>query len=75
VIMEETIHEECRGCLANIPECVFQFNYKYNHLECPCIECLVKGMCTKACSEYDEYSLYPPEMEYDENNSIDTQPL
>ena len=59
--MEKTNHDECRGCLINelikeSAECVFKTNRKWDYYKCPCLMCLIKGMCEKSCDEYKQYS-------------------
>ena len=49
-------YKECQGC-AIIDKCTIKPTYKYEtHTEeCPCIKCLVKGICKKSCKLYDLY--------------------
>ena len=45
------IFETCRGCKVN-PEICGMISTN-NQGICPCIECLVKPMCTDQCYDYD----------------------
>jgi len=51
-------YKECKGCEI-INKCTIKPIYIYNdHKEkCPCIKCLVKGICGIPCRIYDEYVL------------------
>ncbi len=66
--IEEMDHEICKGCLpaisarkyGNIPgvHCVgnpFVRNEADEITECPCGDCLIKGMCRKICNSYVLY--------------------
>lgn len=50
-----TKEEICRGCSVKHACSTF----KYKNIErvrlCPCIECMVKVMCSHACDEWVEY--------------------
>jgi len=52
--------KECKGCLVNEldivgHQCIFQGDYKYLYLNCPCRVCLVKGICRNQCEEYNQH--------------------
>jgi len=54
VIMEETIHEECKSCRLGYVCTLTSFDNEFN---CPCKQCLVKVMCRQICVEYQKYIL------------------
>jgi hypothetical protein len=39
--------EECKGCASNYCSCV------YWRRTCPCVECLIKGVCRDSCNDYN----------------------
>jgi len=49
-------YKECEGC-AVINTCALKPKYEYRDCTevCPCIKCLVKGICKKSCTLYDLY--------------------
>ena len=52
----------CRGCKDATPEkdCVIaKFRHAY---QCPCRDCLVKGICTDPCDEYHYVKRQPFQM-------------
>jgi len=52
---KRTICKGCRTCENNI--CLYPPKIKRNKKElfCPCLICLIKGMCTNACDKSIEY--------------------
>jgi len=48
------IYEECKGC-GVINKCGLKPKYKTIKEECPCINCLVKGICRESCKSFDKY--------------------
>jgi hypothetical protein len=49
------ISEECKGCRLD-GNCFYHLNPKISEtVQCPCIDCLVKAMCSEACEEWREY--------------------
>ena len=60
MIMEETIHEECRGCMMIQQDTVCltlsQFKTSNHTYNCPCQTCLIKVMCERTCDIYREYT-------------------
>jgi len=45
-------HKECEGCMM-LKTC--NMEPKYKTVECPCVSCLVKGICLICCEPYDGY--------------------
>lgn len=43
------MHDMCKGCLVINSACIFVKTRDQD--KCPCIQCLVKMMCTKVCKE------------------------
>jgi len=41
---------ECKGCLSFDDK--LYCAHKLNHRNCPCAECLVKGMCCSECAKF-----------------------
>jgi len=58
---QETNHKECEGCLDR-EECALEpyfIDHHDNKIECPCSTCLIKGICIKACDEFNKfYTIY-----------------
>jgi len=55
---QKTNYKECNGCKSNETECVlkpYYINNQGDKLECPCSTCLIKGICIKACNEFNTY--------------------
>lgn len=53
---EENI--ECVGCLTYDREkgkCLLPV--EYNNKICPCIHCIIKGVCIESCKKYEVYRL------------------
>jgi len=52
--MPETDYGECNGCakLADAPNI---FCIKFDRSTCPCLNCVVKVMCKKYCSDWDTW--------------------
>jgi hypothetical protein len=47
--------KECKGCKAyNTHHC--NMSFKYKSIECPCLYCLIKGICVDDCKEIDKYA-------------------
>jgi len=62
VISKEEIFELCNGCgVFTIKESGIRLNCdqlpKSKDKFCPCITCLIKMICTKACKEFRKYNL------------------
>jgi len=54
------MENECRGCrMYNNPMTKCEINI-VSHItdtdRCPCMDCLVKGMCDNACKDFRKYS-------------------
>lgn len=53
------MNNECEGCRAfDIGKCIIQIKPSIKHHNCPCINCLVKAMCTQLCKEFLDYVHY-----------------
>jgi len=44
----------CDGCHVLAMGCNCISSYEHFDKKCPCINCIVKPMCTKACDEYNQ---------------------
>jgi hypothetical protein len=48
----------CKGCVAYSRETGLPCNGTMNDKgECPCSDCLIKGMCENECSAYTKFSI------------------
>jgi len=49
-------YKECSGC-AIINKCTIRPSciYEAYTVECPCLICIIKTMCTESCKLYNEY--------------------
>jgi hypothetical protein len=45
------LNEKCDGCIFLNPTFYSCELIELNNLECPCMTCLVKCICTEACAE------------------------
>ena len=52
------IKSECEGCrMFNMSQCEIGLYPELSEdLKCPCLVCLVKGMCNEACKEFRQYT-------------------
>lgn len=53
--------KECKGCVSYIPQekrsCSAGLYPHVSEIEhCPCLTCLVKGMCNRVCGNFIEYA-------------------
>lgn len=48
--------DQCKGCYMDMQfsVCPYRTNIKYE--DCPCFECLVKGVCQDVCDLYKEWN-------------------
>ena len=51
----------CKGCYKHIFKSCYMragfMTFKKESVECPCITCLVKSMCTQVCDNLAKYSV------------------
>jgi len=48
----------CRGCRGYVNVCLLEPHYiddQGNKTECPCLTCLIKGICNKSCDKIQTY--------------------
>jgi len=60
-------HEKCKGCYTDVYtgiKCPIQSrNQLALLLKCPCLDCLVKGICIHVCKEYTKIRRQAIELE------------
>jgi len=44
--------DPCKGCRTSIAKCYYRKYNKFTECDCPCINCLIKGVCDIACEEF-----------------------
>ena len=50
-------YEECKGCKGCLGDVKPQYIDKHGVTKkCPCLICLIKGMCEKTCEEFYEFN-------------------
>jgi len=67
----KNLYEMCKGCssyglIFKNPDgrrgynraCNIEYPILSPTSECPCIKCLIKGICDNPCSKYNEYRIY-----------------
>jgi len=50
--------KECEGCGPSSVTCILEpyyINKQGDKLECPCITCLIKGICIDPCDKIQDY--------------------
>jgi len=50
---------ECKGCRSWEETCFLKPYYtdkQGNKIECPCKVCLIKGICSKSCDDFKQYT-------------------
>lgn len=67
MIEDKSFYEECEGCYGSGEFNLYQGNKVYYRVceitypvlsptkQCPCITCIVKGMCNTPCADYLEF--------------------
>lgn len=52
-------YKECKGCvtLTSVGRCIGGFIPRISETEfCPCLNCILKGMCSIPCEKFGSYS-------------------
>jgi len=58
---QETNYKECEGCGPSSVTCLlkpYYINQQGNKIECPCITCLIKGICIDPCDKIQDYYVF-----------------
>lgn len=50
------MNSECKGCRIYKKCNLSEISNVSGRMRCPCLTCLVKGICNEVCKEYSEYS-------------------
>ena len=51
----EGYDDRCKGCFMNEHHSICPCKYNIKYIDCPCFECLVKGMCSVICDIYSKW--------------------
>lgn len=55
-VEEIYMHSDCEGCFGAVSPCYCAIRDLYaNYDDCPCMNCLIKIMCSVVCKERKDY--------------------
>lgn len=50
------MNTDCESCFGSVPPCYCAIKDVYiDHSDCPCMNCLIKIMCSTVCQERKDY--------------------